>query len=351
MAVTLGEIAGFLGCTLQGDAALAIEGVAPLAVAGPQHLSFLANPKYAKEVPLSKAGALLVSSKDLALAQGRSALVSENPYRDFARATARWFSHLSLPDLGVHPSAVVHPDAVLGQGVRIGAHAVVEAGARVGDGCVVFPLAYIGAKSSLGKDCLVYPSAVILERVELGDRVILHSGVVLGADGFGFAPDYPRGYVKVPQIGTVVIEDDVEIQANSCVDRGALGETRIGKGTKLDNLVQVAHNVVVGQHTVLVAQSGIAGSTHVGHWVTCAGQSAIAGHLTIGDGAVVTGQAGAGKDVPPKAMVSGSPAVPTLEHHRGLVELHKLPELKLKVKALEARLAELEARLSGENKP
>jgi UDP-3-O-[3-hydroxymyristoyl] glucosamine N-acyltransferase len=184
---------------------------------------------------------------------------------------------------------------------------------------------------------------VVLERCQLGDRVILGSGAVIGGDGFGFAPDIPKGYVKVPQVGIVVLEDDVEVQANACVDRGALGPTRLGKGTKVDNLVQIAHNVVVGQNTVFAAQAGISGSTHIGNWVTFAGQSAIAGHLVVGDAAIITGQAGAGKDVPAKAMVSGSPAQPTLEHHRGLAELQKLPELKRRVKDLEARLAALEA--------
>jgi UDP-3-O-[3-hydroxymyristoyl] glucosamine N-acyltransferase len=317
--------------------------VSPLAEAGPSQLSFLANRKYVPQVAGSHAGALVLGAKDLSLRGGKAALVSENPYRDFARVTAHWFDKPSLPALGVHATAVVDPAARVAPTARVGAYVVVEAGAVVGEDCALFPFSYVGYGVSLGRGCRLYPGAVVLERCQLGERVILQSGVVIGGDGFGFAPDFPKGYVKVPQVGSVVLEDDVEVQANACVDRGALGPTRLGKGTKVDNLVQIAHNVVVGQNTVFASQAGISGSTHIGNWVTFAGQSAIAGHLSVGDGAVITGQAGAGKDVPAKAMVSGSPAQPTLAHHRGLAELQKLPELKQRIKALEARLAALEA--------
>jgi UDP-3-O-[3-hydroxymyristoyl] glucosamine N-acyltransferase len=241
---------------------------------------------------------------------------------------------------------VVHATAVLASGVRVGAGAVVGPRTRVGADSVVHALAYIGPDCVVGERCVIYPHAVLYDGCRLGDGVIVHAGAVLGADGFGFAPDPPRGYVKVPQIGWVEIEDDVELQANACVDRGALGPTVIRRGVKIDNLVHVAHNVEVGEHTVLAGQTGIAGSTKIGKWVTFAGQSAAAGHLHVGDQAVITGQAGLGKDIPAKAIVSGSPAQPMLEHHRGLAELNRLPELRKKIKALEGRLAELEARLS-----
>jgi UDP-3-O-[3-hydroxymyristoyl] glucosamine N-acyltransferase len=345
MAVSLGEIAEFLGARLQGDAACLIEGVAELKSATPSFLSFLANPKYASLLAESRAGALLIGEPDVAKAQGKNLLVSSNPYRDFARVLAKYFDKRSHPAEGVHPMASVHPGATLGKGVRLGAFCVVEQGAQVGEGCILYPFSYVGPTAKLGRDCLLYPNAVLMEGCVLGDRVILQAGAVIGADGFGFAPDPPRGYVKIPQTGNVVIEDDVEIQANACVDRAVLGSTVIGKGSKIDNLVQIAHNVKVGQHSVFASQAGISGSTVVGNWVTFAGQAAAGGHLSIGDQAIVTGQAGAGKDVPAKAMVSGSPAQPTLEHHRGLVEMTKLPELKKRVKILEARLAELEKRI------
>ena len=347
MPVRLGDIAAFLGARLEGDAELLIEGVAELKSATPSFLSFLANPKYAPLLAGSRAGALLISESDAKKAPGKNLLVSSNPYRDFALVLTRYFDKRMHPARGVHASASVHPTASIGSGACIAAFAVVEAGAVVGNDCVLYPFSYVGPGVSLGDNCLIYPHVSIMENCRLGKRVIVQPGAVIGGDGFGFAPEPPKGYIKIPQTGNVVIEDDVEIQANACIDRAVLGSTLIGKGSKIDNLVQIAHNVQVGQNSVFAAQAGISGSTVVGNWVTFAGQSAAAGHLHIGDQAVVTGQAGTGKDVPPKAMVSGSPAQPTLEHHRGLAELNKLPELKKRVKELEARLAELEKRVQG----
>jgi UDP-3-O-[3-hydroxymyristoyl] glucosamine N-acyltransferase len=285
-----------------------------------------------------------LNEADGAKVMGKNLLISANPYRDFARVLARYFDRRAHPAEGRHALAFVDPSALVGPQARIGAFCVVEAGAVIGARAILYPFSYIGPKARLGDDCLVYPQACVMEACVLGSRVILQAGAVIGADGFGFAPNPPDGYLKIPQTGNVVVEDDVEIQANACVDRAVLGSTVIGKGSKLDNLVQIAHNVKVGRHSVFASQAGISGSTVVGDWVTFAGQSAAGGHLRIGDQAVVTGQAGAGKDVPPKAMVSGSPAQPTLEHHRGLAELGKLPALKKRVKELEARLDALEKR-------
>ena len=343
MKITLGEIAAFLGARLQGDAECIIEGVAELKSATPSFLSFLANPKYAPLLASSQAGALLIGENDAPKAAGKNLLISKNPYRDFARVLAKYFDTRRHPE-GVHPSASVHPDALVAPSARLGAFCVIEKGAVVGERTVLYPFSYVGPSAAIGDDCLIYPFASVMEGCRLGSRVILQPGAVIGADGFGFAPDPPHGYVKIPQTGNVVVEDDVEIQANACVDRAVLGSTLIGQGSKLDNFVQIAHNVQVGRHSVFAAQAGISGSTVVGNWVTFAGQSAAGGHLHIGDQAIITGQAGAGKDVPAKSMVSGSPAQPTLEHHRGLAELNKLPELKKRVKELERRLAELEKR-------
>lgn len=346
MPLTLGNIAEALGVELRGESGRTIDGAAPLDRATPSQLSFFANAKYSAQLAASRAGAVLLSPAEAPKAPaGLALLVSANPYRDFAIATARWFDTRPRPGAGVHPSAAVHPSALVHSSASVGAHAVVEAGAVVGQRSAVHALCYVGPDCRVGDDCVLYPGAILYDGCRLGHRVIVHAGAVLGADGFGFAPDPPRGYVKVPQLGWVEVEDDVEIQANACVDRGALGPTLLRRGAKLDNLVQVAHNVEIGRHTVMAAQSAVSGSTKVGDWVTFAGQAAAAGHLVIGDQAVLTGQSGAGKDVPAKAMVSGSPAQPTLEHHRGLAELTRLPELKKRVKLLEARLAELEARL------
>ena len=346
MPETLGSIAAFLKAELVGDAGRAVEGVAPLDKAGPAQLSFFANAKYADQLAATQAAGVLCKRADaVKVPAGVAKLISEDPYRDFARTVARSFDLRPRPAAGIHPTAVVHATAVVASTAHVGAHAVVEADARIGDGSAVHALCYVGPGSIIGKDCVLYPQVVLYDGCRLGDRIIIHSGTVLGADGFGFAPDPPHGYVKVPQIGWVEVEDDVEIQANACIDRGALGATLIKRGAKIDNLVQVGHNVELGEHSVLVSQTGISGSTKIGKWVTFAGQSAAGGHLTVGDQAIITGQSGIGKDVPAKAIVSGSPAQPMLEHHRGLAELTKLGALRKQVKELQARLADLEKRL------
>lgn len=341
----LGDIAAFLGVACEGDASIRLKGAAPLDQAGPDQLSFYADHRLAVQAAATRAGAVVVAPADRAKLPSSCAVVlSPHPHRDFARALARFFDTRPLPEAGVHPTAVVHPTAAVHPTARVGALAVVEAGAQVGEGSLLWPQAYVGPGCRIGRDCRIHAGARLGDGTRLGDRVVVQSGAVLGADGFGFVPDPPRGYVKVPQLGWVEVEDDVEIQANACVDRGALGPTLIRRGAKIDNLVQVGHNVEVGEHSVLVSQTGISGSVRIGRWVTFAGQSGAAGHLKVGDGAVVTAQSGIGKDVPPKAVVSGSPAVPMLEHHRGLAELGRLAALRKRVKELEARLAELERR-------
>jgi UDP-3-O-[3-hydroxymyristoyl] glucosamine N-acyltransferase len=346
MSETLGGIASFLNVELRGDPSRVVDGIAPLDTATPSEISFLANLKYAEHASSTRAAGVLCRPEDAPrLPAGCAALVSAKPYRDYARITARSFDRRPRAEPGIHATAVVHATAVLASTASVGAYAVLGPGVRLGEGSAVHALAYVGPSCVIGADCVIHPGAVLYDGCRLGDRVVVHSGAVLGADGFGFAPDPPSGYVKVPQIGWVEIEDDVEIQANACVDRGTLGPTCIRRGAKIDNLVQIAHNVEVGEHTVLAAQAGISGSTKIGKWVTFGGQSASGGHLKVGDQAVITGQAGLGKDVPPKAMVSGSPAQATLVHHRGLAELNRLSELRKTVKALETRLRELEARV------
>jgi UDP-3-O-[3-hydroxymyristoyl] glucosamine N-acyltransferase len=229
----------------------------------------------------------------------------------------------------------------------VGAFAVIGPGASVGANSVLFPLVVLGDGVQVGADCRLYPQVTLYEGVRLGQRVIVHAGSVLGADGFGFAPDPPQGYVKVPQVGGVIVEDDVEIQANACIDRGALGPTLIRKGAKIDNLVHISHNVEVGPHTAIAALSGVAGSTKLGNWVTLAAQSGVAGHLEISDGVIAGAQAGLAKDPGKGVLVSGTPAQPLMEERRNQAELGRLGELRKKVKALEARLAELEKKLSA----
>ncbi|ABA56759.1 UDP-3-O-[3-hydroxymyristoyl] glucosamine N-acyltransferase [Nitrosococcus oceani ATCC 19707] len=342
MEIRLSEIAQFLGCAIEGDGEAPIRGIAPLHQAQASELSFYTNRKYAAQARLSKAGAIIVGAKDREQFAGRRLLISDNPYRDFARVVDRWFNRSYRPAPGVHPTAIVGDDVQIAENCSIGAYCVIEDGVTIKAHTVLFPFCYVGAKTILGEHCLLYPRVTLLERVRIGHRVILHPGVVIGGDGFGFAPDPPQGYFKVPQVGWVEIADDVEVQCNTAIDRGALGPTRIGQGSKIDNLVQVGHNVEIGEHSIIVSQVGISGSSKIGNWVTLAGQVGLVGHIRIGDGAVITAQSGVAKDVPPKAIMTGSPVQPMMENRRALAELNRLRELRKKVRELERRLTVLE---------
>jgi len=242
----------------------------------------------------------------------------------------------------VHPQACVSPDATLGENVSVGAFAVVESGAVIGDGSTLFPQTYVGHEAQLGSNCLLYPFAIVRERCILGNRVILYSGAVIGSDGFGYTVDDKGVRTKIPQTGIVVLGDDVEVGANAAIDRARFGETRIGTGTKVDNLVMIAHNCLIGDHSVLCSQVGLAGTTTLGKQVICAGQAGLAGHLKVGDGAVIGAQAGVPSDLPGGQMYLGAPAVPRMEFGKSIAHVASLPKLKQKLKALEARLAALE---------
>ena len=339
----LAQIAAALGARLEnGLPDTEIAGVAGIEEARPGQLTFVANPKYGAAARKTQASAVIVGEDFPALST--ATLRSKNPYLTFARAIALFHPAPKYAP-GIHATAVIHASARIGAGAHIGPYVVINEDVEIGKNAVLLAHVVVYRSVKIGDNFTAHAHAVVREHCRLGNNVLLQNGVVIGADGFGFAKDDIGNWHKIPQPMPVVIEDDVEIQANACVDRAVLGSTVIGKGSKIDNLVQIAHNVKVGQHSVFASQAGISGSTVVGNWVTFAGQAAAGGHLSIGDQAIVTGQAGAGKDVPAKAMVSGSPAQPTLEHHRGLVEMTKLPELKKRVKILEARLAELEKRI------
>ncbi len=259
-----------------------------------------------------------------------------NPYAAFAKVLQRFYPP-THPDDGIHPTAVLHSSVVLGDTPNIGAGAVLEKGAVCGDRVHIYPGVYVGEDVQVGDDVVLYPNVTVLKKCRIGDRVIIHSGTVIGADGFGFAPDGEQ-YVKIPHSGTVVIEEDVEIGANTTIDRATFGQTRIGKRVKIDNLVHVAHNVVVGEDTLLVAQSAIAGSTTVGKHVIIAGQAAVADHLTIGDGVIMAPRTGLAKSVGPGETLSGAPAIP----HRLWLRVQRiiplLPELARRIKALEQKM-------------
>ncbi len=309
--------------------------------AGPGDVTFLANPKYQSRLATTQASAVLVARGTPAVAHGPALLECADPYLAFAQALAL-LRPISMPSPGVDASAVVGSDVVLGDGVSIGALCVVGAGASLGARTIVFPGVVIGPGASIGEDCVIHARASIREHIRLGHRVVVQDGAVIGSDGFGFVRQPDGVHVKIPQHGDVVIEDDVEIGANTTIDRPAVGETRIRKGAKIDNLVQIAHGVCVGERTIFAAQVGVAGSTVVDDDVVLAGQVGVAGHLRIGKGVVATAQTGIPNSVEAGTMVSGYPAIPNRDWLKSSAVFRHLPALKKRVVELEQRLAELE---------
>jgi UDP-3-O-[3-hydroxymyristoyl] glucosamine N-acyltransferase len=342
----LRELAERLACRLEGDGEIDIVRVAGIDAAGPGDLTFVANPKYLSALATTRASAVLLrneASPDVTREKPASALAvlrTADPYLAFARAVGI-FAPQWKPQPGVHAMAAVARDATLGSDVSIGAFVAVGEGATVGDRTIVFPNVTIGTGVRIGADCVIHSNVAIRERVTLGDRVILQNGVVIGGDGYGFVRRGDGTHEKIPQVATVVIEDDVELGANATVDRPAVGETRIKAGTKIDNLVQIAHGVTVGRNVLMAAQVGIAGSTEIGDDVMFGGQVGVGGHLTIGRGVVAVGQSGITNSVDAGTMVAGYPAIDAREWRRASAVFRRLPELKKRIERLEARLADL----------
>jgi len=341
---TLQELAEYLGGTVRGDAALLVNGLAPLETAGPDKVTFLANPKYAAKVAETNAGAVLMAPGGEAY--GRNVIELANPYLGFAKLLTLFYT-AAHPPLGVLPEAVIGTNVTLGEGISIYPGAVVGNNVTIGDRVVIHPGAVIYDGAVIGDDSVIHANAVVRERCRLGKRCKLQPGAVIGSDGFGYAPDGPS-YYPIPQIGIVVLEDDVEIGANSTVDRAALEVTLIRRGTKLDNLVQVAHNCQIGEDCMIVSQVGIAGSSKIGNHVTLAGQVGVVGHVSIGDNVIVGAQAGVPSALAPNAYYSGSPAMPHKDWLRVMGVLPKLPDMRKKVSELEKKIAALEARLAKE---
>ena len=320
----LGELARRLGARLEGNPALAITGVAGIEEAAANQVTFVSNPKYAPMARTTRAAAVLVAEDFPTISV--ATLRTSNPYLGFARAIEIFYQPPVYAP-GIHPTAVVHPTAQLGRGCHLGAYVVIEAGVVLDDHATLLPHVVIYPDVHIGKNFFAHAHAVVREGCRLGDDVILQNGAVVGADGFGFAKNDAGRWHKIAQSGPAVLEDRVEVQANACIDRASVGETRIAAGAKIDNLVQVGHGSTVGENTLLCAQAGLAGSTRVGRNVILAGQAGVAGHCTIGDGAILTAQTGAAGDVAAGKVVSGTPAIDNRLWLRCVAAYSRLPEI------------------------
>lgn len=338
----LADLAELVGGRVEGDPDRAVEAVRTLEAAGPRDLSFLNHPRYREQALASQAGALLVGASLLSVntddlrGGGRPLLVVDDP----AYALALLLSRLHAPEApepGVHPTAVLEPGCEVDPTAHVGPYAVIGSGTRIGARAAIHAHVVIGKGCTVGEGSVLHPHAVLYDRTEVGPGVIVHAGAVLGADGFGYAT-HCGVHHKIPQVGRVVLEKDVEVGANSAIDRATLGETRIGEGTKVDNLVQVGHNVQTGRHCILCGQAGIAGSTQLGSYVVLAGQAGVSGHIKLGDGAQVAAKSAALTSVEPRTQVAGIPAVELRKWRRQSVLIARLEEMSRRLKVLERRL-------------
>ena len=334
----LRDLAARLDCRLDGDGAVEILRVAGVYDAGQGDVTFVSNAKYEKGLATTRASAVIL--RDDGTEAPCAVLRARDPYLAFARAVAV-FAPVARPAAGVHASAVVAPDVALGDHVSIGPFVSIGAGASIGARTVLHAHVTIGPGTRVGEDCVIHSQVSLRERITIGNRVVLQDGVVVGGDGYGFVRRPDGTYEKIPQVATVVIEDDVELGANTTVDRPAIGETRIKAGAKIDNLVQIAHGVVVGCNTLLASQVGVSGSTAIGDNVILGGQVGVGGHLTLGDGATAAGQSGVTNSLAPGEHVAGYPAIEHRGWRRSSVIFKHLPELKRRLEALEAEVAEL----------
>jgi len=332
---TVRRLAEALDRPFEGDGEVALTGAAGLESAGPGDLVFLENARLRPALGASPAAAVVAKPGEL-VGSDRPVIRASDPHRTFARAVGLMFP-AEVPVSGVHPSACIAPTAAIGEGASVGALCVVADGVEIGPRTVLHPLVCLAARAKVGADCVLHPQVTIGTDCVLGDRVTLHAGVVVGADGFGYLREADGGYFKIPQVGRVRIEDDVEIGANSCIDRAALDETVIRRGAKIDDLVMIAHNVDVGENTIVVAQTGIAGSSKVGRDVILGGQVGIPDHLTIGDGSIVAAKSGVTKSLPPKSFVSGSPHLDARTWRKVWAVLPDLPALVKELRRLLAR--------------
>ncbi len=337
MSLTLNDLASLVGCPSPPEADAAhFTGVASLEQAGPGEISFLGNPRYLPQLKTTRAGAVIVPEDTSAARDDVRFLPSETPSRAFTRVVEHFQKEQLAFSPGIHPAAHVDPDAILDAGkVRVKAGAVIEAGATIGNGSDIGAGVHIARGVRLGRDCLLHANATVREGCQLGDRVILQPGAVIGSDGFGYETVDGKHH-KIPQVGIVLLGDDVEIGANSCIDRARFGETRLGKGTKIDNLVQIGHNATIGEHCLVISQTGIAGSAKLGDRVTVAAQSGVAGHLTVGDDIVLAARSGVTKELSKPGIYSGFPTRPLAREQRRLASIGLIPKILQRLKKLES---------------
>jgi UDP-3-O-[3-hydroxymyristoyl] glucosamine N-acyltransferase len=338
---TLREIAVIAGGEVEGDSEIQIKSINSLENAQEGEITFLANPKYIKQAQSTRASAIICNRETRV--EGMPMVVMKNPYLGFARLMQHFYPR-KRPDVGIDPAAVVSDTARVGVDVNIFEGAYIGEHAVIGDRVDIFPGCHVGDNAVIGDDTVLNANVSVYHGCQIGKRVIIHSGTVVGSDGFGFATDEDGWHHKIPQVGNVIIADDVEIGANCSIDRAVLGSTRIGEGSKIDNLVQIAHNVEIGKRTFIVAQVGISGSSKVGDQAILAGQVGVVGHVEIGDRSIVAAQAGVSNNVPAGEVYLGSPARPMMEMKRIIAVQSKLPELRALLKDLQKRVEQLETK-------
>jgi UDP-3-O-[3-hydroxymyristoyl] glucosamine N-acyltransferase len=343
----LEQLAEIVGGEVRGNCPEPIKGINGIREAGPGEITFLTNPRYAAELDRTRASAVIVGPPPPVT--DKPLLITERPYLAYARVAALFAPAVEHPR-GVDPQARVGRDCRLAADVSVYPLAYLGDRVQLATGVRVFPGVFLGDDVRVGADTIIYPNVSILAGTVIGARVIIHSGTVIGSDGYGFAQDGGR-QVKIPQLGIVQIDDDCEIGANNTIDRAALGKTWIKAGVKTDNQVHIAHNVVVGEHSLLIAQAGISGSATLGRGVVIAGQAGVAGHITVGDGVIVSGKSGVAKSIPAGQVVSGNPTMPHQTYLRSRMVLPRLPEMQQRLRALEERVRSLEALLEKERNP
>lgn len=341
----ISELVEKIGGIIDGDGDVEIQGVAGISEAGPREISFVANPKYASLASSTKAGAVIVS-EDWNGACSAVLIRSKNPDAAFGQVASLFYTPVPAPSPGIHPSAIVAKDVELGEGASIGPLCVVEAGVKIGARSIISAQCYIGHQVCIGENTLLYPQVSVREAAVIGNRTIIHSGTVVGSDGFGYSVDEKGVRTKILQIGHVQIGDDVEVGANVTIDRARFGKTTIGNGTKIDNLVQIAHNVTIGENVVVIAQVALAGSCSIGDRTIIAGHSGISGHVRVASDVVVAAKTGVTKDVAAGEYVMGMPAMSAAKYKRFFMAPLFIPKLKERVKALEKKIASLEEKNS-----